>query len=753
MTSKFVSSPTGEPLPKFSITPPMFSSTSELISQISSDLDNPHSVLSKKTARKSGTTFKKNFALFLTLFESFTSPSSNDSIVIVHLSEVPLSHDVQSITRKIFTDPCFAFYRVSITLTNPTQYLLVLCGQTSQSTIFLATLHSRAPATLAFSDADLPDFTCLSSIGVDHFDRFFTESPVVSSLQARFLDHFQLCSAECISKFLSSEHPSTRFVYLDSTYISHFSYDLILKEDFVALAAHLIPPAVFLDTLSIAENTEVDDFIDLYSSSHSASDRHHFNLLWDEMLQDDKVRFPDIDFGDDTHSISSSIITDLHTLSPLPSPLPTRPLQLDSNSTSQSDMPTLMALFLQMNAASERREEAAAAREEASRAREETARIRSDNVLAQVLAIASSNTAYDPTPMVDLQHKFLLVTQSQMQQNSNAGKKGTHSTSAMLSSLEPLLPLFDGLDHLLRLLCQGENYAVALTQQLTSTSVIDLKSFSSFVHIDSFRKRLLELTYPNPYDESALRDIPVETLIGLLSLNFALNSDGHISITDFRNPSKKAAVAKFSFNSLRSNLYHFSRLAQQAFGAHLKIHFETFLARVETMCTENFSSIIIETVITAVNLRLANLRAAQVSLTHSSPIDSFPRLSDAIISATLSISHTDTDITQDVIKRLIASSKETPPPAPPGLLPKSGSSNPKPAGAAIPTPPMPWKPSYGSPPCFRWVNDHPQCSGSVCTQTRRDGKPNPHPHMYDVSGVIDQPGKDEFIKWVRAYRK
>lgn len=731
----------------------MYSSTSELISQISSDLNNPQSVLSKKTARKSGTTFKRNFALFLTLFESFTSPSSNDSIVVIHLSEVPLLHDVQSITRRIFNDPCFVFYRVSITHTNSTQYLLVLCGQTSQSTIFLTTLNSHAPATLTFSDADLPDLTCLSSLGVDHFDQFFTESPVVSNLQARFLDHFQLCSAESISKFLSSEHPSTRFVYLDSTYISHFSYDLILKEDFVALAAHLIPPASFLDTLSIAENTDVDDFIELYSSSLSASDRQHFNLLWDEMLHDDKIRFPDIDFGDDTHSISSSIITDLHTLSPLPSSLPPRPLQLNSHSTSQSDMPTLMALFLQMNAASERREEAAAAREEASRAREETARVRSDNVLAQVLAIASSNTPYDPTPMVDLQHKFLLVTQSQMQQNSIAGKKGTHSTSAMLSSLEPLLPLFDSLDHLLRLLCQGENYAVALTQQLTSTSVIDLKSFSSFVHIDSFRKRLLELTYPNPYDESALRDIPVETLIGLLTLNFALNSDGHISITDFRNPSKKAAVAKFSFNSLRSNLYHFSRLAQQAFGAHLKIHFETFLASVETMCTENFSSIIIECVITAVNLRLANLRAAQVSLTHSSPIDSFPRLSDAIISATLSISHTDTDITQDVIKRLIASSKETLPPSPPGLLPKPGKPNPTPAGAAIPSPPMPWKPSYGSPPCFRWVNDHPQCSGSVCTQTRRDGKPNPHPHMYDVSGVIDQPGKDEFIKWVRAYRK
>ena len=749
-TSKFISSPTGEPLPNFLVTPSMFSSISELIFQISSALDNPSSILSKKTARKSGTTFKKNFALFLTLFESFLSSCSNDSIVIIHLSEVPSSHDVLLVTRKIFTDPCFVFYRVSITQTNPTQYLLVLCGQTSQSTIFLATLNSCAPATITFSAADLPDLTCLSSLGIDHFDRSFTESPVISSLQARFLDHFQLCSAECISKFLSSEHPSTRFVYLDSTYTSHFSYDLILVEDFAALAAHLIPPSIFLDTLSIAENTDVDDFIEVYSSSHSATDRQYINLLWDDMLQDDKIRFPDIDFGDDTHSISSSIITDLHTI---PSQLPPRPLQLNSNNTSQSDMPTLMALFLQMNAASERREEAAAAREEASRAREEAARVRSDNVLAQVLAMASSNTPYDPTPMVDLQHKFLLVTQSQMQQNSNAGKKGTHSTSAMLSSLEPLLPLFDGLDHLLRLLCQGENYAVALTQQLTSTSVIDLKSFSSFVHIDSFRKRLLELTYPNPYDESALRDIPVETLIGLLTLNFALNSDGHISITDFRNPSKKAAVAKFNFTSLRSNLYHFSRLAQQAFGSHLKIHFETFLARVETMCTENFSSIIIETVITAVNLRLANLRAMQVSLSHSSPIDSFPRLSDAIISATLSISHTDTDITQDVIKRLIASSKETLSPPPPGLLPKPVKSNPTPAGAAIPSPPMPWKPSYGSPPCFRWVNDHPQCSGTVCTQTRRDGKPNPHPHMYDVTGVIDQPGKDEFIKWVRAYRK
>ena len=111
-------------------------------------------------------------------------------------------------------------------------------------------------------------------------------------------------------------------------------------------------------------------------------------------------------------------------------------------------------------------------------------------------------------------------------------RSGTSSAgSQFLTALNPLTPLFHDFDHLTKLICPGESLGVGVVSSLSLTP--DLLSLSSLVNIDNFRKKTLELTYPYDDDDSALRSLSSDAIVGLATLNFATYHDKCVGILTF----------------------------------------------------------------------------------------------------------------------------------------------------------------------------------------------------------------------------
>jgi hypothetical protein len=209
--------------------------------------------------------------------------------------------------------------------------------------------------------------------------------------------------------------------------------------------------------------------------------------------------------------------------------------------------------MLQMSETSNARLQAA---HEASEARFAASAARTDAILAHLLA--ASPIASPPSPVSSeiaaLTEMGRNMTQMSLLSVGKSRAGASTAVSLFLTALTPLVPLFNDFNHLTKLICPGESFGVGVASSLSSTP--DLLALSNLVNLDNFKKKVLEIAYPYDDDDSALRSLNSDSLIGLATLNFAKAHDKCISILAFQKvpPSKSSTVTSVNAIILCCNI-------------------------------------------------------------------------------------------------------------------------------------------------------------------------------------------------------
>jgi hypothetical protein len=570
--------------------------------------------------------------------------------------------------------------------------------------------------------------------------------PTVSPLLAEFLNHFHLTSPDIIERFHNRLIPATAFVYDLDTYQSHPQFETLSLDDIDNLNTFLVPPCLYLDQKTISGEMDSNLFATIYDNDLSSSGRALIEHIWKLTLTEDITHYPSYDFS---HFEFFDDVSIAH--SPCPSPVQTHdyppqtpppPTPLQSSVTDVSPdgaltMGALIGLLQQMQAN--------------TTAQMQQLQASTIAQMAQLqLQISASNSAQPPTsPIVPVQEPVNIPnyvpsaapdTSRQLAQYAilSQGKSRTGSSVAVslaITAIAPLIPLFHSREHIYEIFCPGEHLALSLSLQLMQTS--DLQAIGPFVSLDTFKRLVLERTFPDPEDESAPRSLSVDTLVQLASLNFSKSVDKNISIVCLQPEVGKATP---TLTSLQLCVRNLRKLLVTILGPHMNLPLLLLEDQVSTLCNQYLSSINPSIMITAINLRLSLLRKAQSEASYSSPPT---RITHDLISACLNINYlTAPDILQDQARRNAIDLKETKALVAALQAQNTGglkTTQPKPALVIPPCPLL-----KGISPCFRWINKFDTCKNTlVCANTP------PRPHKFDV---VDAGVKDEFEKWVRKYR-
>jgi len=399
--------------------------------------------------------------------------------------------------------------------------------------------------------------------------------------------------------------------------------------------------------------------------------------------------------------------------------------------SSQPDVATLLTLLIQMSEASARRDEALTARMEASAAR-------TDAILSQFLSSSPPPATNDQ--LVALTEMGRNMTQMSLLSIGKSRSGTSSAVSQFLTALNPLTPLFHDFDHLTKLICPGESLGVGVVSSLSLTP--DLLSLSSLVNIDNFRKKTLELTYPYDDDDSALRSLSSDAIVGLATLNFATYHDKCVGILTFQPNLPSKAVTINTVSTILLCIRHIRRLAVVIFGEHIDAPLLLLQENILSTCERYSSTFIPDVIVSAINRRLARVCRAQSN--------SAIRLTNPEINQLLSFDYVkDADIVQDVAKLsaiTLASTQESLAALTRNQLIVSGIGR-----AAVPTPPsrvsvdepLP-PPLEGLWPCFHWLNQYGGCKGPTCLNAKKL-----RPHEFDERDILLAP---EFSLWVQTYR-
>ena len=727
-----------------------FKATSDFLNSLTNSIHNIETNLSATSSTLSHLTkrTRTQISLSLKLFkEQFEPLNTLESDAVIVLSLCCISENSNSVKIKEFLkDPPLFLCKMKPRLRNC--FIFEIIGKTSPAHIALQAMKKVFPSELHFSLAALPSSVLqLKSPDSSKYIACISVSiPTVSPLLAEFLNHFHLTSPDVIDRFHNRLIPVTAFVYDLDTYQSHPNFKSLSLDDIDNLNIFLVPPCLYLDQLTISGELDSNMFATIYDNDLSSSGRTLIERIWKLTLTEDIIQYPSYDF---THFEFFEDVSFAHSpcsspvqpqFNPPQTPPPHTPLQSSVNAISPDGavtMGALIGLLQQMQAN--------------TTAQMQQMQTNTTVQMAQLQLQISASTSVQPltAPIVHVQNPSNIPidvpsqasdTSRQLAQYAilSQGKSRSGSSIAVslaITAIAPLIPLFHSRDHIYEIFCPGENLALSLSLQLMQTS--DLQAIGPFVSLDTFKRLVLERTFPDPEDESAPRSLSADTLVQLASLNFSKSADKNISIVCLQPEIGKATP---TISSLQLCVRNLRKLLVTILGPHMNQYFLVLEDQIFTLCNQYSSSIDPSIMITAINLRLSLLRKAQSEASYSSPPT---RITPDIISACLNINYlTAPDILQDQARRNAIDLKETK-----ALVASLQAQNsvgfktiqPK---TTLVTPPGPSL--KGISPCFRWINKFDTCKNTlVCANTP------PRPHKFDV---VDAGVKDQFEKWVRKYR-